>query len=157
MKLSIFRIPVHSSSIEVREYDFEIDDSFFAHFEYGEIQKGKLTARLAVVNSGRQIRIDLSLKGSVELPCDRCLDIYQQEINAEYVLYGKFGEDAGQDDIDVFWIPEDNNYVDLVPVLYDYINLSLPLKKIHSSGENGESLCNRDMLIRLDEIGINND
>jgi len=140
--------------MEAREYDFEIDDSFFAYFEYGEIEKGNLIARLDVIFSTRQVQVNLSLKGKVELPCDRCLEVYEQEIDSKYTLYGKFGNNTDQDDMDVFWIPEDKNYIDLVPVLYDYINLSLPLKKVHPADENGISMCNSDMLVRLDELGL---
>lgn len=157
MQLNIFRIPAHSSSTEVREYDFELNDSFFAHFEYGEIEKGSLTASLGVIYSSRQVQINLSIKGMVLLQCDRCLDSYEEVIDARYVLFGKYGNLVDQDDLDVFWIPEDRNYIDLVPFLFDYINLSLPLKKIHPADENGESLCNEDMISRLRKLGINID
>ena len=92
MHLSVYRIPVMSTSVDVKEYDFEIDSSFFAIFEYGEIEKGKLTAKLGLSYSSRQVQIDLSLKGSVELLCDRCLDSYEEELDASYTIYGKFGD-----------------------------------------------------------------
>jgi len=146
---------VYSSSDELKEYDFEIDDSFFAHFEYGEIEKGNLLARVGVIFSSRQIKFNLSLKGSVELTCDRCLDTYIEELDVNYVLYGKFGHGTDQDDIDVFWIPDGKNYIDLVPVLFDYINLSLPIKKVHPDDEEGNATCDIEMINRLNDMGVN--
>ncbi len=157
MQENIFRIPVHSSSEELKEYEFKIDDAFFAHFEYGEIEKGDLMARIGAIYSSHQVKLELYLKGKVELICDRCLDTYIEELDTSYTLYGKFGHGADQDDIDVLWIPEDKHYIDLVPVLFDYINLSLPLKKIHPDDEDGNSTCNVEMINRLIDIGIGNE
>jgi len=155
MQLNIFRIPVHSSSNEVQEYDFEIDDSFFAHFEYGEIKKGRLQVRVKVIYFHHQIQLDVNIGGIVELVCGRCLDSYSEKLDSHYILYGKFGQGSGQDDLDVVWIPDNKNFIDLVPVLYEYINLSLPLKKIHPKDEEGNSLCNSEMISRLNELNIN--
>jgi len=122
--------------------------------EYGEIEKGNLQARVGVVFSSRQIKLNLSLEGSVELACDRCLDTYIKELDVSYVLYGKFGHGTDQDDIDVFWIPEDKHYIDLVPVLFDYINLSLPIKKVHPDDKNGNTTCNIEMINKLHDMGV---
>ena len=157
MQLSIFRIPAHSSSSEVREYDFEIDDSFFAHFEYGEIEKGNLKILTKVKPSSRQIELDIIIRGSVELVCDRCLDTFEEKLDTHYVLYGKFGHGTEQEDLDVLLIPDDKHYIDLAPVFFEYINLSLPLKKIHPEDYQGNSLCNSDMVSRLNEINIDQD
>ena len=157
MQENIFRIPVHSSSDELTEYEFKVDDAFFAHFEYGEIEKGDLMVMIGVIYSSRQVKLELYLKGNVELICDRCLDTYIAELDISYTLYGKFGHGADQDDIDVLWIPEDKHYIDLVPVLFDYINLSLPLKKIHPDDKGGNSTCNVEMINRLMDIGIGNE
>jgi len=157
MQENNFRIPVHSSSDELKEYELEVDDSFFTHFEYGEVEKGDLMAKVGVTYSSRQVKLNLYLKGNVELTCDRCLDTYIKELDASYILYGKFGHSTDQDDIDVLWIPEDKHYIDLLPVLFDYINLSLPLKKIHPDDEEGNSTCNVEMINRLEDLGINNE
>lgn len=143
-----------SSTGDKKEYEFEISASFFGHFEYGEIENGLLTARLGVSYSGRQVQIELSLKGKVDLTCDRCLETYQESLDAHYTLYGKFGHSMEQEDIDVFWIPDDQNFIELGPIFFDYINLSLPLKKIHPLDKDGNSLCNGEMIKMLNELGV---
>lgn len=143
-----------SSTGDQKEYEFEVGASFFAHFEYGEIEGGLLTAKLGVSYSSRQVQIQLNLKGLVELICDRCLETYEENLDADYTMYGKFGHSNEQEDIDVFWIPDDQNYIELAPILFDYINLSLPLKKVHPQGEDGKSLCDVEMLNRLNELGV---
>ena len=155
MRLNNFRIPAHFSSSGTKEYDFEIDDSFFAHFDYGELEKGNLTAMVKVIYSSRQVQLDVRISGIVELVCDRCLDNFSKRLDSHYILYGKFGHGTDQEDLDVIWIPDDASYIDLAPVLFEYINLSLPLKKIHPEDEDGNSMCNMDMISRLDELNIN--
>lgn len=139
----------------MQEYDFEIDDSFFANFEYGEIEKGKLKVLVKGLFSNHQIQLDMRIEGVVEVACDRCLDNLKINLNSLYTLYGKFGHGTDQEDLDVIWIPDDKHYIDMVPVLYEYINLSLPLKKIHPDNEDGISLCNEEMISRLDEFNVN--
>lgn len=155
IRLNDFRIPAQSSSNEVQEYDFKIDDSFFAHFEYGDIEGGDLQVKIKVIYSSRQIKLDLRIKGDVEIVCDRCLDTYRDNLDANFVLYGKFGHGADEEDIDVIWIPEDRTYIDLIPVFFDYINISLPLRRVHPEDEEGNSLCNVEMINRLKELGVN--
>lgn len=154
MRLNIFRIPVPSNP-GIQEYDFEVEESFFRHFEDGEISSGRVKVTARILKSDRQIRLDLNLAGSVDLVCDRCLDDYQQVLDSNYVLYGKFGHAADQEDLDVFRIPENAAYIDLLPVLYEYIILSLPLKRIHPLDSEGNSLCNSEMIRRLEELNIN--
>jgi uncharacterized metal-binding protein YceD (DUF177 family) len=97
----------------------------------------------------------MRIEGVVEVACDRCLDNLKINLNSLYTLYGKFGHGTDQEDLDVIWIPDDKHYIDMVPVLYEYINLSLPLKKIHPDNEDGISLCNEEMISRLDEFNVN--
>jgi len=153
MRLNIFRIPVPSNP-GIQEYDFEVEESFFRHFEDGEISSGQVKVAARVLKSDSQIRLDLYLTGSIDLVCDRCLDEYQQVLNSKYALYGKFGHAAEQEDLDVFWIPENAAYIDLLPILYEYIILSLPLKRIHPLDSEGTSLCNSEMIKRLEELNI---
>jgi len=145
---------VNSYSSGLQEYDFEIDDSFFAHCDYGGLEKGNLQAKVKVLNSDRQIQLDIHIWGNVELLCDRCLDGFNQEVDSSYVLYGKFGHGTDQEDLDTIWIPDDKHYIDMAPVFYEYIMLSLPLKNIHPTDGNGNSQCNKEMINRLDNLSI---
>ena len=156
-RLSTFRIPFYSFRNGLHEFDFIVDDSFFAFFEGSELSHGQLQVKVTMDKSDHQLVFDLSLTGEVEVICDRCLDNFMQEINASYTLYGKFGEGNSEEEFDVVWIPRSEHEIDLAGYIFEYILLSLPLKRIHPDDEEGNSGCDQDMIRRLDEIVVKTD
>ena len=48
-------------------------------------------------------------------------------------------------------IPEHDYEIDLSQYLYEYINLILPYRKVHGEDENGNSLCNPDIIKKIEE------
>lgn len=153
-KLNTFKIQFHSFENGNHELDFEVDDSFFSNFEESEIEHGNVRVGVLMNKDFRQLRFDIKLKGVIEVACDRCLDTYDQKIKSSYVLFGKFGEGNTEDELDVVWISSKESEVDLAKFIYEYIVLSLPLKRIHPVGKGGEPGCDPDMLKRLNDIVI---
>lgn len=156
-RLSTFRIPFSSFGNGIHEFDYAIDDSFFSFFEESELRHGQLKVKVLMDKSDRQLVFDLTLTGEVEVICDRCLDSFMQKIEASYTLYGKFGEGNSEEEFDVAWIPRNEHEIDLADYIFEYILLSLPLKRIHPVDDEGNSGCDQDMIKRLDEIVVISD
>lgn len=153
-RLNTFKIQFHSFQNGSHELVFEVDDAFFSFFRESEITSGEVKVKVLMTKSERQLRFDFHVVGAVDLPCDRCLDSYRQPIDAFYTLHGKFGEGNSDDEVDVVWIPHAAGEVDLAGFVYEYIVLSLPLKRIHPDHPDGQSGCDPDMLERLNDMGI---
>ena len=156
-RLNTFKIQFHSFQNGSHELVFDVDDAFFTYFTESEIARGQVAVRVLMIKSERQLRFDFHLEGSVMVPCDRCLDLYEQDLDSFYTLYGKFGSGNSDDELDVVWIPESAGEVDLAGYVYEYIMLSLPLKRMHPDNEEGESGCDPEMLDRLSEFVITSD
>ncbi len=79
-------------------------------------------------------------KGMLQIPCDRCLDPLDHEVDTEYHVIVKYGEnyDDGADNLLV--IPYSNSYLNVAYILYDTILLTIPLRHVHPMGK-----CNRAM------------
>ncbi|MBT3242760.1 MAG: DUF177 domain-containing protein [Bacteroidetes bacterium] len=150
--MNTYRIPFYSFGNGKHEFEFDLDDDFFTYFEDSEFSHGDVKVKVKMDKSDHQLQFDLSLNGDVEVSCDRCLDQFMQELDSKYILYGKFGEGNSEEEFDVVWIPRNEHEVDLAPYLYEYIVLSLPIKRIHPDKEEGVSGCDEDMMNRLDEI-----
>lgn len=156
-RLNTFKVQFHSYTDGAHELLFDVDDSFFKNFENSEIEHGHVDVQVMMTKSQRQLRFDVNLQGSIEVLCDRCLDTYLQPIENDFVLHGKFGHGVNENEFDVVWIPDGAGDVDLSGFIFEFITLSLPLKRVHPDLENGESGCDPDMLDRLSDIVITSD
>ncbi len=156
-RLNAYRIQFYSFGNGVHEFDFEVDESFFAFFEDSELEKGKVDVHVVMNKTDQRLQFDISVHGMVEVICDWCLEGFEQEIDRSYTLFGKFGEGNSEEEYDVVWIPHNSHEVDLANYIFEYIVLSLPMKKVHPAGENGETGCNEDMLDRLDDMVVYTD
>lgn len=147
--LKQFVIPFTGLKAGNYTFAFEIDDRFFEHFEYSEIQHGRIHVEVVMERQPRMMIFNFLITGQVTIPCDRCGEIYSQSVDGEEKLIVKFGEDHHEETEDILIIREDEHEFDLSQFIYEYIHLLLPLKKVHGTDEQGESLCNPEITGRI--------
>ena len=63
----------------------------------------------------------------------------------------KFGDAYYEENEELQIIPEGVNHFDISPFLYEYIHLLLPVRRIHPEDENGNSLCDPEVIKMLDK------
>ncbi|TND09920.1 MAG: hypothetical protein FD123_848 [Bacteroidetes bacterium] len=73
------------------EYEFEVDDTFFEHFEQTEITHGSLAVKLEVQRQPMMLALAFNITGEVELTCDRCGDLYRQPVSGHRRLVVHIG------------------------------------------------------------------
>ena len=149
-QLSKYRIVYQGLSEGLYEFDFEIDDLFFEGLEYSDIKKGGLKVKVYLNKKSTFLELDFQIDGYVELICDRCLDEYKQPVNYEGKLYVKFSEKEDELADDVICLLPTDNELDISHYIYESINLSIPLKRVHPDDENGNGTCNPEMLEKLE-------
>lgn len=153
-RLSEYIIPFHSYSNGIHEFDYELNEEFFEHFPESGIRQPEIRFKVRMVKRERQIEFDFELYGRVLLACDRCLEDYEQEIGGQYTLYGKFGSGRSDEEFDVVWIAPDMHQLDLSQYLYEFVILSLPMRKVHPAGSDGKPGCNPEMLNLLNNLSV---
>ncbi|MDR3180649.1 MAG: DUF177 domain-containing protein [Prevotellaceae bacterium] len=134
-------------------FTFDIDDLFFSLFEGSEIEHGKLFSEIVVEKQSALLQLDIKITGSVNVECDRCLDELDVPINYEGRLLVKFGQatNATEADDEIMILDPGEDEIDLSQFLFDSINVSLPMQRIHSEG-----LCNKEMMEKLEELRVKN-
>ena len=152
--LKDFVIPFRGLSIGVHDYNWEIDNKFFEIIENSEIGDSKLTVELKFEKQERMLVLNFFIKGNVLVQCDRCLDDLELQIDSSEVLFIKFGPEKKEESADVLIIPESEYQIDVSWFINEYITLSLPLKKVHPTDKNGNSLCNKEVLRKIDELKL---
>ena len=152
MKSGHYSIPLTGIREGSHEYEFEIDNDFFNHFEGSEITRGELVAVATLVKRSAHMELILSLRGEVEVTCDRCLEPYMQRVETEGKLLIKFGDHLEEIDDEVLVIPFNESHLDLAQLIYEFAHLALPVQRVHPDDEDGYSGCDPDMLDRIDGI-----
>jgi DUF177 domain-containing protein len=135
--------------------DFEIDNKFFESFEESEIKEGRLFAHVELDKGSSHIDLVIRISGSVKVCCDRCLEMFYLPVDCENRLLLKTGKKIDDDDDpDIISLAADEHELDLRRHFYDFINLALPIKKVHPDDIDGKSTCDPVMLKKLNEFII---
>ena len=138
-----FRIDLKGMKQSSLQMEYDLDNTFFADIDGQEFQKGAVKATVTVKNNREVFNFTFEIKGTVIVPCDRCLDEMEIDIEADNQLKVKLGETYA-DEGDTVVIPESEGEINLAWYLYEFIALSLPTKHIHAPGK-----CNADMFNKL--------
>jgi uncharacterized protein len=135
----------------VHQFTFLIDELFFEHFEYSEIKKGKVPVDLSLEREEKMLVLHFTIEGFVEVLCDRCYSPFSQPVKGKETLIVKFGKDFHEENEEVQIIPEGELHIDVSPFIYEYIHLLLPYRKVHPEDEEGNSLCDPEVIKRIEE------
>jgi uncharacterized metal-binding protein YceD (DUF177 family) len=125
------------------DFEFDLGEAFFAEREFSEASSGEVKVQVHLNKHPNMMEFTFALKGTVVLPCDRCLQNLSLPVDVEEELIVKFGE---EEDLDSeIWVLSENAYeLDLEQLLFEFVQLSLPLRKVHSKKD-----CDPEVLKRL--------
>ena len=132
-------------------FEFTIDDKFYKEFEYSLVKKGKVNLLLTLEKQSESFLIlSFEFDGFITLECDRCLDEFDYPVHSSKKLFVKLvGEGETDDNDEMIFLSADAYEIDLSTIIYEFINLELPL---HKTCEDGGKTCNPDMLSYLGHI-----
>lgn len=145
-------IPFRGMKPGIHPFDFEIGDSFFEGYPESQVRKGLVSVHLDFEREERMLILNFTLKGSAEVPCDRCNDPVTVLVNGKERLIMKFGEAYQEQSDEVVIIPETIAQVDVASYLYEYIHLLLPLRRVHGEPGTKGGQCNPAVLQKLNEL-----
>lgn len=143
-----FEIAYVGMKLGVHKFDFDIDAQFFKHFEESLIKDCKVHVRLEFEKKETFFILNFFIDGTVNVECDRCLVPFGKEIFGDYVCYIKFAEDPNSmnDEPEVMFISRDQTVIDLSQLIYEYVNLCLPIQKLGCEKPGLEPQCNKEVL-----------
>lgn len=130
-KLKEYEINIAKLSNKTHQYEFDMDDSFFDLFSGEIIHGGKLHADVELEKTESILTLHFNIKGTVRLTCDRSLEEFDQPVDIQETFRMKFGPEDKELDEDLWQIAFETQQINLAQHLYDYIGLSLPMKKLH--------------------------
>lgn len=141
--LDSYKIDLKNMRTDVAEYQFALDEAFFEAVEGTLVRSGKADADLKIRESGGAYVFTFHIKGTVHVPCDRCLDDMDVEIEAERMLTVKLGDEYA-DEGDMMILPYEDAILNVAWIIYEFIVLEVPLTHVHEPGH-----CNVEMMEAL--------
>lgn len=113
------------------EFDFQSGNDFFKVLDQQLIMRGNVTTHLILDKSETMIRLDFQIQGVVEQTCDRCLDLYDENVDTRRTLYLKFGDRNEELTDEIELIERNTATVHIARYIFDFIVLALPMKRLH--------------------------
>ncbi len=150
--LNQFAIKFASLTPGTYTFDFEISDKFFENFEASEIQKARVDVVVEMEKQSRMLVLDFNVKGFVNVMCDRCLVDFDFPIESTQRLIVKYGPEKKEETDEIITIPESDHEINVAQFIYEYIHLALPPKRVHPDNEKGESLCDAEIIKKLEAL-----
>ncbi len=145
-KFSQYEIPLRSLSEGKHEFKYQIDNKFFSllNDDSLDIKKGNFNVDVSVKKTSTTFELGFEIKGKAFVPCDRCLDEMAMDVDTKNRLIVKFGAGYSEESDEIVIIPEEDGVINIAWFLYEFIALSLPIRKVHPPGE-----CNKTMASKL--------
>jgi uncharacterized metal-binding protein YceD (DUF177 family) len=94
------------------------------------------------------------LKGTVRVQCDRCLEMYDQPIKSKERIFVRLGEKEFTDGDDLIWVSTNDYQLNVSQLIYEFICLAIPIKKVHPDDEDGNTTCDPEMIGKLNKYII---
>ena len=150
--LSQYTLPFSGLSEGKHQFDFTVDDRFFAEFETSEVEKGELKVAVELEKRSTYLSLTFLINGVVELVCDRCLENFSYHVESNRKLLVKFSEKQIEDEAELIYLHPTAFEVEIAQYIYEFVILSLPIRRIHPDGEDGKTLCDPVMIKKLEEL-----
>lgn len=148
--LKEYTIPFIGLKLGKHHFDYQIDKSFFELFEYDDFNDANVQLDLVLEKKTTLLELHFEVSGSVNINCDITNESYDQELNSEYTLVVKFGQEFNGDFEDIVILPHGEFEINVAQYIYEQIILSMPAKCIHPGVADGT--LNSDILKKLEEL-----
>ena len=144
--LEQFKIDLKGLTAEATTLEFDLDKGFFGALDQTEVESGALHVSLSIRKASGFFELQFHTVGTVDIVCDRCLDLMEQPIETDNRLTVKLGSTASEDD-ETVTVDENEGILDTSWYIYEFIALAIPIQHVHATGK-----CNPAMMKALEEL-----
>lgn len=145
-------IQIDNIDSNVRTYNLHADDAFYTSHNDDIIKGGNVDVKVSICKKAGAVMLDIELSGTVRVVCDKCLDEFDRDIEIADTLVANYGDetnfDTGEETIT---LERDVKELDVSQLIYEYSHYALPIANYHPEDEDGNSMCNKEMLERLND------
>ena len=144
--LEHFKIDLKGLTDELTQLEFDLDKDYFEALDENDVDNGALHVSLSIRKASGFFELLFHTVGSIDITCDRCLDLMEQPIETDNRLVVKLGSTNSEDD-DTVMVDENEGILDTSWLIYEFIALAIPIQHVHATGK-----CNPAMTKALEEL-----
>ena len=146
----------------IHEFQYEIDDKFFAQYDEQDFNNVHATVKLALDKQHGFMLLKFDIDGSADAACDRCGNALTIRLWDEFNIVVKMADEPekmndGEENPDVYYISKTESHLFVADWIYEFINLSIPLQKRCPDDAQGNSTCNPEVLRKLEQMETNSE
>ena len=149
-KLKEFTIPFVGLKQGIHQFEYDVENKFFEHFEYDEFNSANAHVDLQLEKKSTMLELTFKASGTVNVYCDLTNEPYDQPISSELFLVVKFGEEYNDENEDLLILPHGEFEVNIQQYIYELLVLAVPSKRVHPGVLDGT--LESDVLEKLDEL-----
>lgn len=142
--LKQFVIQFSGLKLGQHEYEFELGDLFFERFKIEDVTNGKIHVDFSLLKRVNGLELEFEFSGTLNGACDRCLESLEFPVSGENSIQVKFGDKHDEENDELFVIAPEEYQIDIAPLLYEFISLQVPLRKVHEEDD-----CDPEVMARL--------
>ncbi|WPQ62165.1 DUF177 domain-containing protein [Chitinophaga sancti] len=141
-------------------FEYQVTDSFFENYGPQDFSDCKATVKLTLDKKSDFFLLKFEIGGSVSVICDRCGQPFNLQLWDDFTQVVKMVENPeeieGDEDPEVSYISRTESHLNVGEWIYEFINLSIPMQKIHPDVD-GKSTCDPKVLEMLDQMNKQSD
>jgi len=146
----------------IHEFNYQVDDKFFANYQHPEqtntgFENCVAAVKVTLEKTGSLMLLKFEIGGKVTVECDRCGNPLPIELWDEFKLVIKQVDNAEEmnreeEDPDVFYISRTESHIHLADWIYEFVMLSIPNQRMCNEDEIGGAQCNKEILAMLQKM-----
>ena len=150
IQLKEYTIPFVGLKQGLHRFKYEIDNTFFEHFEYDEFNAASITIDLEFNKKATLLELEFKASGTVNVNCDVTNEPFDLPVEDDFFLVIKFGQEFNDENEELLIIPHGEYEVNVQQYIYELIVLGVPSKRVHPGVEDGT--LQSDILEKLEEL-----
>ncbi len=146
-KVNDFIVDLRRMTVDKFSRHYTLSDAFWSASDYEDITGGEINADVEVATVGDDFRVRFQMKGTVSVPCDRCLDDMSLPIAIDESLMVRLANQDEEVDENLITVDEMRGTLDVSWIMSEMVAVVIPVQHVHEDGG-----CNPDMIERLNAM-----
>jgi len=118
----------------VHEFTYEITDRFFEEYGEQDFWDCQAAVKLLLEKTPNFMMLRFQVGGTVKVVCDRCSSNLPLNLFEDFTVTVKAVENPEEmndteEDPDVYYISRGESHLHIGPMIYEFVNLSIPMQK----------------------------
>lgn len=122
--------------LKAHHFSYLLDDQFAEQYGHGYLPGGQFSVEVVLEKHETFIEAEFKINGAAKLTCDRSLEVFDYPIAIEKKMLFKYGDHDEELTDEITIISRDTTSLDLGQLVYEFIGLAIPMKKLHPRYQN---------------------